>query len=263
MSVAEGYEAPYEQFLLFGDSLLQHSCSQQKGFAFAPALQDAFIRRLDVINRGFSGYNTSQALEVLPNFMPSLEQAHLGFMMVFFGANDACLAGSASGQHVPLDTYKQNLRGIFQHPCVTTQKPRLILVTPPPVDEYSLEVSDAAKGILGVRRTAEHTRLYAEACKETGQDLGLIVLDLWSIFMDAAGYEPGKPLPGSKKTVKSPILGQLLSDGLHFTPQAYKVLFESTMEVIKREWPEQDPDELQFVHPTWQVAHGRYEVPDA
>lgn len=136
--------------------------------------------------------------------------------MVFFGANDACLPGSDSGQHVPLDIYKQNLRRIIQHPCVTTQKPRLILVTPPPIDEYSLEVSDAAKGILGVRRTAEHTKLYAEACKEVGQDLGLIVLDLWSIFMDAAGYaknERGKPLPGSKKTVKSPVLGQLLSDG--------------------------------------------------
>lgn len=167
--------------------------------------------------------------------------------MVFFGANDACLAGSASGQHVPLDTYKQNLRGIFQHPCVTTQKPRLILVTPPPVDEYSLEVSDAAKGILGVRRTAEHTKLYAEACNETGQDLGLIVLDLWSIFMDAAGYEPGKPLPGSKKTVKSPILGQLLSDGriqsccwrrrtLNSSRQDFTLLPKHTRSFSKAQW---------------------------
>ena len=115
-----------------------------------------------------------------------------------------------------MDIYKQNLREIIQHPCVTTQQTRLILVTPPPIDEYSLEISDAAKGILGVRRTAEHTKLYADACKEVGQDLRvpeLAILDLWSIFMDAAGYEPGKPLPGSKKTVKSPILGQLLSDG--------------------------------------------------
>ena len=31
---------PYDQFLLFGDSLTQQSCSQAEGFAFAPALQD-------------------------------------------------------------------------------------------------------------------------------------------------------------------------------------------------------------------------------
>ena len=82
-------QGPYDQFLLFGDSLTERSCSQAEGFAFAPALQDgmskvfsfrckqafipvsfhclctssvsdgpshllAFIRRLDVINRGFS-----------------------------------------------------------------------------------------------------------------------------------------------------------------------------------------------------------------
>ena len=64
---------PYDQMLLFGDSITQQSCSQANGFALTPALQDgratsvpisasaltvvwllAFIRRLDVINRGFS-----------------------------------------------------------------------------------------------------------------------------------------------------------------------------------------------------------------
>lgn len=133
--------------------------------------------------------------------------------MVFFGANDACLPGSETGQHVPLDSYKQNLRGILQHRSVTTQRPRLILVTPPPIDEYSLEASDTAKGRLGVGRKAEYTMLYAEACKEVGQDLGLVVLDLWAIFMEAAGYEPGSPLPGSKKTNRNAVLDRLLSDG--------------------------------------------------
>ncbi|KAL8775298.1 MAG: hypothetical protein Q9209_000305 [Squamulea sp. 1 TL-2023] len=197
--------------------------------------------------------------------------------MIFFGSNDACLPGSDYGQHVPLDLYRQSLRGIVQHPSVTIQKPRLILVTPPPIEEYTLEVAEAAKGIPGVRRTAEYTMQYAEACKEVGQGLGLVVLDLWSIFMNAAGYEPGKPLPGSKKTEKSPVLNRLLSDGrvfpfismvsntetkwtgLHFTPEAYKVLFESTMNVIRREWPEQSPDKLQFVHPWWPFAPGRHQ----
>lgn len=32
--------ASVDQFILFGDSITQHSASQMRGFAFAPALQD-------------------------------------------------------------------------------------------------------------------------------------------------------------------------------------------------------------------------------
>ena len=137
--------------------------------------------------------------------------------MIFFGANDACLPGSDSGQHVPLNTYKENLKALIKHDCVVAQQPRLILITPPPIDEYKLEISDAAKGILGTRRKAEHTKLYADACREVGMALNIAVLDIWSIFMDKAGWDgdKDKPLPGSKKCSKNEALGNLLSDGQH------------------------------------------------
>jgi hypothetical protein len=62
---------PYDQFLLFGDSITQMSCNQDLGFGFEPALQDGksicsrtsdsllimsivYCRKLDVLNRGFS-----------------------------------------------------------------------------------------------------------------------------------------------------------------------------------------------------------------
>ena len=103
--------------------------------------------------------------------------------MIFFGANDACLPRSQSSQHVPLERYKDNLQSIIQHPLVQIQHPRLILVTPPPVNEYAIGESDSAKGILWKRRTAEHTKLYADACREVGQSLGVLVLDMWSRIM--------------------------------------------------------------------------------
>lgn len=245
--------SPYDQFLLFGDSLLQQSCSQTRGFAFTPALQDAFIRRLDIINRGFNGYNTLQALRVLPEFLPRPEQATIRFMMVFFGANDACLPGS--DQHVPLEDYKENLRKILQHPSIQAQGPRLILVTPPPVNEYALEETDAAVG-RPYGRTAEHTKLYADACREVGHNLGIFVLDLWSWIITAGGYKAGSDdkLPGSKQMARNTYLDRILSDGLHFNPLGYQVLYEATMASINSRWPDQMPENLPLVHPPWRIA---------
>lgn len=40
-----------------GDSITQGSFDQSRGFAFGAELQQAYVRRLDVMNRGFSyGY---------------------------------------------------------------------------------------------------------------------------------------------------------------------------------------------------------------
>ena len=38
-----------DQFVLFGDSITQHSFSQENGFAFGAELSDQYARRLDVI----------------------------------------------------------------------------------------------------------------------------------------------------------------------------------------------------------------------
>ncbi|KAL2047086.1 hypothetical protein N7G274_001105 [Stereocaulon virgatum] len=240
-------------FLLFGDSITQQSCDQEAGFAFSPALQNAFIRRLDVINRGFSGYNTSQALVSLPAFMPKPEQARLRFMAIFFGANDACLPGT-TGQDVPLDDFKQNLRDIVRHKTVTAQEPRLIIITTPPINEYKLEEHYLATGFSDRSRTADNTKKYADACRDIGKELSITVLDIWSIMMAKAGWKEGEPLVGSKQVERSKILDDLLVDGLHFLPAAYKVLYESMMELISRTWPDQDPTSLPFVFPTWTEA---------
>ncbi|KAH0223690.1 hypothetical protein KCU90_g25703, partial [Aureobasidium melanogenum] len=106
-----------EQFVLFGDSITQQSASQAKGFGWTPALQDAYIRRLDVINRGFSGYNTTQALKVLPRILPTPEQGRIRLMTIFLGANDARLPDTPGfSQTVDLEQYKKNLRDIINHP---------------------------------------------------------------------------------------------------------------------------------------------------
>jgi hypothetical protein len=54
-------------FVLFGDSITQ------RGFApggWAAALADRYGRRVDVVNRGYSGYNTALATHLLPHVFP-------------------------------------------------------------------------------------------------------------------------------------------------------------------------------------------------
>ena len=129
--------------------------------------------------------------------------------MIFFGANDACLPGTSTGQHVPIERYTRNLEKLLAHPSIEEQQPRLILVTPPPVNEYQLEEGNPAE----IQRTAEHTRKYADSCRQVGIKLGIAVVDLWSIFMEEVGWKHGHPLIGSKNAPRSERLENLLSDG--------------------------------------------------
>jgi lysophospholipase L1-like esterase len=220
MTVERHEEAPhpplaehraYGQMILFGDSITQQSENQERGFAFAPALRDNYIRRLDVLNRGFSGYTSQLALHVLPQFMPDPSQARVRLMTVFFGANDACIPGNA--QHVPLDEYLANLKATLHHPAVLAHQAKVLLVTPAPVDEHQLEPNDLAIGYSSVQRTAANTKRYADACRDLGKQLDVPVVDLWTIFMDAAGWKGRGPLPGAKHTKPNQVLGSLLVDG--------------------------------------------------
>ncbi|RMJ27916.1 hypothetical protein PHISP_01184 [Aspergillus sp. HF37] len=243
---------PYDQIILFGDSITQMSSSQESGFGLQPALQDAYIRRLDVINRGFSGYTTAHAVKVFQKFFPKLETARVQLMTILFGANDACLPGNA--QYVPLPTFKTNLKTIIQHPATQAQTPRILLLTPTPINEYQVEGFDASKGNAHPSRTASHTRQYADAVREVGGELGVAVVDLWGAFMRVAGWDEGKPLDGSKEVPENEKLAGLLTDGLHLTAEGYRVVFGEVMGAVRRNWPELEPERMPMVFPGWVEA---------
>ena len=95
----------------------------------------------------------------------------------------------------------------------------MILLTPPPVNEYQLEAADLAEGRTGPLRSAEHTKKYADACRDVGAEVGVVVLDVWSVFMAKAGWKEGEPLVGSKKVARNEVLERLLSDGEFSKPK--------------------------------------------
>ncbi|KAH8704600.1 SGNH hydrolase-type esterase domain-containing protein [Phaeosphaeriaceae sp. PMI808] len=252
-------------FFLFGDSITQDSYNQERGFGFSAALQAgmclytpclSYIRRLDVINRGLSGYNTRQALQVLPAIVPSPEQAKIRFLTVFFGANDASLPNAPNNQHVPLEEYVSNIEKIITHPQIVAHNPRIILVAPPPINEHLWWPRDQSSGYASVTRLASVTKDYADAACAVGERLNIPVINLWKAFMEKAGFDSnawkvGDAIPGSLEVQQSDALVELLYDGLHFNPAGYDILFQLLMKLIAERWPDQTPDKLAMVLPPW------------
>lgn len=247
-----------EQIILFGDSIFQQSFSQDRGFAFAAQLANTYIRRLDIVNRGFSGYNTRQALQVLPHTIPPRSKAKVRLLVIWYGANDSRLPDTPGDpqQHIPLNEYTQNLRAMLAHPDVRGQEGmRIVLITPPPVDERSgLENDQKGNPNNGdvIRRKARVTKQYAEAVLEVGKETGTVTLDLWARMIERAGGGVVDPEPtGSIDMPLNEDLRKYLYDGLHLSPEGYRVLYEEFMELLKREWPDMDADKMPFVMPRW------------
>lgn len=236
----------YPQFILFGDSITQGA-----SHVFGSSLTDWYMRRVDVLNRGFSGYTApagyDNLLQFFPAAPPSSSNPRIQLMTVFFGANDACLPGNP--QHVPIEEYKQSLRDIVTYEGVQLHDTKIILIVPAPVDEWQLPTEE---------RAAATTAKYAAACREVGQELHLPVLDLWTIFMLKAGWTEGstEPLIGSKIAPKSKVFDELLSDGLHFTPSAYQLVFDELVKVIREKLPDHVPERLPSIFPDWRAKLG-------
>ena len=250
-----------DQFILFGDSITQKSFSQESGFGFGAALSNAYVRKLDVVNRGLGGYNTRQALHVLDSIVPRPDQAKVRFMTIFFGANDARLPNTpgAPQQHIPLDEFKSNLKAILTHPAIKAHPDiRLILITPPPIDERKCLANFQARYPEldpMLRRTAKCNAEYAQAARDVGQELQVTVLDLFEAMISRAYLEvtDSHPnlLPGELDAPQNKTLQDFVYDGLHFNPSAYKVLYTELMYLIKKEWPDQVPERLPFALPVW------------
>lgn len=102
-----------------GDSITQQGTAQE---GWMTLLAHHYTRRADVINRGYSGYNSRDMALLLRKHMHASVRAwpydplsmhdHSSpvFVTLFLGANDASLPGSRSGaQHVPIDAYVKHM----------------------------------------------------------------------------------------------------------------------------------------------------------
>jgi len=234
---------PYPQIVLLGDSLIQGCCEASDGFSFQAELQCHAMRRFDVVNRGFSGWNTANAVRYLADmFLPPSESGpKLECLVVLLGANDAVQPMLTTVQHVPLSDYKKNLVKIVTHPNITGHNPKIILVTPPPIDEIRVTELDLAAGHPKPQRTSKISAEYTQAARDVAAEVpGVVLVDLWQALMDHAvsrtpGFQAGGPLPGTPEFGERGGLADLLPDGLHMSGEAYRVFYE-TLSVHLGDW---------------------------
>ncbi|KAK1333298.1 hypothetical protein QTO34_006839 [Cnephaeus nilssonii] len=215
----------WPRVLLFGDSITQFSF-QQGGWG--ASLADKLVRKCDVLNRGFSGYNTRWAKIILPRLIRkgSVLDSPVA-VTIFFGANDSALKEENPKQHIPLDEYMANLRSMVQYlRSVDVPEARIVLITPPP----SARRLNRLNAVVGE---------YASACLQVARDCGTDVLDLWALMQkDGQDFAP------------------YLSDGLHLSPRGNEFLFSHLWPLIEKK-----VSSLPLLLPYWRdVAEARPEL---
>ncbi|KAL3699823.1 hypothetical protein R1sor_017845 [Riccia sorocarpa] len=237
-----GHQRPL--FVLFGASMTQYSFELG---GWGAALTDLYQRQADVLLRGYSGWNSRRALEVLHELFPKDIPRQPALVVVFFGANDAAVpVKSGRGQHVPIEEFKENLKKIVIYLKNLTPTTRVILTTAPPIDEKVRErigVMNFGKRAIGILdRTNENARKYAAACKEAAAETGVGVVDLWTSIQEF-----------------SPCWGiECLTDGMHLSVSGSKVMFNELRRVIETaNWvPSLHRD---FMPTEYEGGHNRYD----
>ncbi|RLN14948.1 hypothetical protein BBI17_007598 [Phytophthora kernoviae] len=225
-------------FYFIGDSITEHASNPDLS-GFITLLQNHYVRSVDTVNRGLSGYNTKWVREhALPIYAKELQfQYSASFVTVFLGANDAVLKdGPDKAQYVSLEDYRANLLYILH-----TVKPllpphsKILLITPPAVID---------KGRRGDRSNASAGK-YARACVEVAQAENVHVLDLHTYFNTTYPKEEDRKA--------------CFVDGLHFSAKGNKDVGKLLCVAINGIFDKEDldrfnkwqlPDWHDFVHTT-------------
>ncbi|XP_072417621.1 isoamyl acetate-hydrolyzing esterase 1 homolog isoform X2 [Chiloscyllium punctatum] len=180
----------WPKVILFGDSITQRMVMKTIPRKTTKVIKLWFhwkqchrLRKCDVLNRGLSGYNTKWALSVLPKIITQpANQETIAAVIVMFGANDSALKDINPVQHIPLTEYAENLKGVVQYlKSIDICEDKVIMVTPPPLDESAWEKECIAKGSK-LNRYNSVTNQYAAACVKVAEECGIDVLDLCTLM---------------------------------------------------------------------------------
>ncbi|KAK6135807.1 hypothetical protein DH2020_030502 [Rehmannia glutinosa] len=164
-------------FVLFGSSIVQLSFSNG---GWGAILSDIYARKADIITRGYYGWNSRRAVQILDQVFPKDASTQPSLVIVYFGGNDSMGAHSSGlGPHVPLPEYTENMRKIAIHLKNLSDKTRIIFLSCPPVNEAKVRANTSSY-FSELVRTNELCRMYSEACIELCREMDVKAIDLWT-----------------------------------------------------------------------------------
>lgn len=200
-------------FVLFGSSIVQFSYDLR---GWGATLTGLYARKADISLRGYSGWNSRMALQVLDKVFPKDVEIKPSLVILYFGGNDSADPDFPGSPHVPLDEYVENMRKIVLHIKSLSEKTRLIMLSAPAVNEEQIVQYRGTN--LG--RTNERGRIYSEAGIKLGQELGVKVIDFWSALQER---------PDWKETV--------FWDGMHLTKEGSDIVVKKISKILREaEW---------------------------
>lgn len=251
------FDAHMDKFLLFGDSITSRSFNYDEGktFLFGPAISELYNRRLSVVHRGFSGYNSEMARYILPKIIEAEHndedgKSKIRIATVFFGANDS--VSEKHEQYVSLERFEENTR--YMTELLLKIGSKVVLVGPAPHDENKRDKLFPGNPDLNPRRTARNLE-YSQVVEKVAKDMDVGFVDLYHGFLESVGWKEGEPVPGSLGVLETVTSAQgidhLLNDGLHFTGEGYRVFYNLLLDVIGKKYPELIPANLPFLYPEW------------
>ncbi|KAI5670500.1 hypothetical protein M9H77_10864 [Catharanthus roseus] len=201
------------QFVLFGSSIVQLSFSNG---GWGAILADVYARKADILLRGYYGWNSRRAVQVLDQVFPKDAANQPDLVIVYFGGNDSMGPHSSGlGPHVPLPEYIENMRKIAIHLKNLSESTRLIFLSCPPVDEVKVR-ENTSSVFSELVRTNELCRSYSDACIELCHELGIKVVDLWTAMQKREDW-----------------LTACFTDGVHLSEEGSKIVVEEILKVLK------------------------------
>ncbi|KAH8691536.1 SGNH hydrolase-type esterase domain-containing protein [Talaromyces proteolyticus] len=238
----------FDKIVLFGDSITQLAYQQQCGFCFGSAIQHAYCRKLDVILRGFGGYNSDHAAAIVDALVQqeTSEKSKIKLMVVFFGTNDSIIPESRN--HVPVARFKDNLRYIISVGERTGAK--IVVVGPGPFNHY--QFIDTQGDRFDCDRCTLRARQYCDAAMEVAEECNVAAVPLWDLIMADLGWKEGDLIHGLPDGPAETPLNLYLNDGVHYLGKAYEVEFLNVIRAIKEHYPELDYERIPEKLPKWE-----------
>ncbi|KAJ1569695.1 hypothetical protein HK405_007249 [Cladochytrium tenue] len=262
VTVSGSRDISLDQIILFGDSITEESFDIGID-GFGAILSNAYARRLDVVNRGYSGFTTEWCKHFLTAVLnttvpapldPAIHNpAHVALVVIFLGANDASLASHFPHQSISLELYAANLAGMVRDARRAAPRANVLLVTTPPVDperspgrsiERARAFRDAAIRVAAAALDIGGTDAAAAAVSKHGPHVAashfpsppwLRVLDTWTVILGSPDAEWDK--------VK---VGHALRDGLHFSRSGNRGLAAAILAEIRGAWPALAPERISY-----------------